>query len=350
MITSINLRNFRSYDDSSFEFEPGVNIVVGPNASGKTNIIESIILAGSGTSYRGRDSNLVMHDKDWSRVEMIVSGDKRIVRLQRELDKIAKTIEIDEQKKVRMPKGKTIPSVLFEPNHLLMFHGGPDLRRDFMDGLLADLSPEFADARKQYMRALLQRNSLLRRDNLKKEDLFVWNLRLSDLGGVVAGFRVGLVDELNNALQDIYRQLSGSEAEITVTYLSKNRIDSYPTDMLKRLEDNLEIDMLRRHTTIGPHRDDFEVYINGHNIKEVASRGEIRTIILACKIFEQQQIEKTTGNKPLILLDDVFSELDGARRRALTAFLKDSQVFITTTDADVVVQHFMQECNVIALV
>lgn len=349
MITSVNLFNFRSYDNASFEFEPNVNIIVGPNASGKTNIIESIILASSGSSYRGRDVNLVMHEKGWSRIEMLVGDDKRVIKLQVENEGLNKTIELNEQKNKRMPKAKTIPSVLFEPNHLLMFHGGPDLRREFVDGLLADLVPGFTTIKNQYKRTLLQRNSLLRKENLRKEDLFVWNLRLSDLGGLIAENRQNLINQMNQELPAVYRQLSGSDTNVSVVYSSKHRIASYATDMLKKLEDNLDIDIMRKHTTSGPHRDDIEVFLGGHNIKEVASRGEVRTVILSLKIFEQMQIEKTYDKKPIVLLDDVFSELDGARRRALTSFLKDSQVFITTTDADVVVQHFSGVCNVIAL-
>ena len=141
MITSISLNNFRSYQDSIFEFEPGVNIIVGPNASGKTNIIESILLASNGSGYRGRDINLIKHDSEWSKIEMTISNDSRVIKIQKENDRIKKTIEIDEQKKSRMPKGKIIQSVLFEPNHLLMFHGGPDMRRDFMDDLLSIIKP-----------------------------------------------------------------------------------------------------------------------------------------------------------------------------------------------------------------
>lgn len=349
MISSIDLRNFRSYENSAFEFEPGVNIIVGPNASGKTNIIESILLASSGATYRGRDINLIMHDKDWSRVEMVVVKNKRVIKLQRDQDKTKKTIELDDQKKARMPKNKVIQSVLFEPNHLQMFHGGPELRRDFIDGILSSINPEFHEIRKKYKRALLQRNNLLKNGNFKKEDIFIWNLRLSDLGGILASYRNELVNEMNQSMSKIYSNLSGVSSNVEVKYISKSRIDSYANDMLKLLEANLEQDTIRKHTTIGPHRDDIEIYINGHNIKNVASRGEVRTVILACKIFEQLKIEDVTGIKPLILLDDVFSELDGSRRKSLTSYLSGNQVFITTTDADVVIQHFMQECNVIPL-
>lgn len=349
MINNINLKNFRSYEDSSFEFEPGVNIIVGPNASGKTNIIESILIATSGSSYRGRDINLVMHTKEWSRIDMSATKTERVVKFQKDGEKIDRSLEIDEQKRKRMPKDKVIKSVLFEPNHLLMFHGGPELRREFIDDLLSSISDEFLALRRDYKRALLQRNTLLRSDRIDKNSVFIWNLRLSDLGGSMASHRNTLLAEMREVIPEIYKDLSSSGAEVTIDYVSKCRVGSYANDMLKLLELNIEKDIARKHTTIGPHRDDIDVYINGHNIKESASRGEVRTIILAFKIFEQQQKEKRFSYKPIILLDDVFSELDGSRRKSLTNYLKDSQVFITTTDADVVIQHFLDDCNIIPL-
>ncbi len=352
-INSIRLQNFRSYTDDSFEFEPGVNIIVGPNASGKTNLIESIMVSCLGNSYKGRDIDLMMHDKDWSRIDTSdEDNNDRTIKLQLSSQKPKKTIEINGQKSVRMPASKRVPFILFEPNHLLMFHGGPELRREFMDNLLSQANPSFATVLRQYRRSLLQRNSLLKSSHYQKvgkEELFVWNLRLSDIGGAVASERLKLIEKMNQELPGIYSQLSNYNSEIKIEYKSACHPDQYASSMLKRLESNLSEDLARGFTTVGPHRDDMEIYLNGYNVKESASRGEIRTIVLTCKIFEQSYIQQTTEQKPIFLLDDVFSELDGARRRSLTEFLQEHQVFITTTDADVVVQHFTDTCKVIAL-
>lgn len=349
MITSIQLRNFRSYEDSSFEFEQGVNIIVGPNASGKTNIIESIMIASTGGGYRGRDINMIMHDKDWARLELIEDSNPRVVKLQRLYEKVDKTIVIDGVSKKRMPKNKLIPSVLFEPNHLLMFHGGPELRREYLDTMLTSLYPEFSVAKNKYKRTVSQRNSLLHRDNLSKDELFIWNLKLSELGGVIASYRLELINELQQILPEIYSSLASDAYDIRVSYLSKCSTDNYASSMLKALEASFELDVIRKHTTIGPHRDDMEVLINRHNVRNVASRGEVRTLILACKIFETNKLYTHHNIRPIIMLDDVFSELDGARRQSLTSYLSDSQVFITTTDADVVIQHFLDKSNIIPL-
>ncbi len=350
MIQNIRLQNFRSYLDESFEFEPGVNIIVGPNASGKTSLIESIMLALVGSSYKGRDVELVRHDTEWARIDVVTNGDgQRTIKLQNQSEKVKKTIELHDQQYMRMPAGKRLPFVLFEPNHLLMFHSGPEMRREFLDVLLDQLKPEFASARRQYKRALLQRNSLLKRGKFTPDELFVWNLRLSDLGGVIARERQQIVTLLNQQLPAIYEQIAGVSTGVSAAYSSVCRVDTYASDLLKKLENNLDKEILRGHTLYGPHRDDIDILLHDYLVKETASRGETRTIVLALKIFEQSQLEQVTNIKPILLLDDVFSELDGARRRHLTDFLKNHQVFITTTDADVVVQHFAEDCNVIAL-
>jgi DNA replication and repair protein RecF len=179
--------------------------------------------------------------------------------------------------------------------------------------------------------------------------LFAWNIRLSQLGAEMATQRIQLIEQLNKKIQKLYRELSHTKAKVTISYSSSCVSDQYSSDMLHKLEANTDTDFERGFTTYGPHRDDMVVHLNGHLIQEAASRGETRTMLLALKILEMQQIEQTRGQKPVLLLDDVFSELDGARRRALTEVLKGYQTFITTTDADVVVEHFLGTCNVIAL-
>src|SRR5690606_34255615 len=137
MIHSLRLQQFRSYKDESFEFEPGVNIIVGPNASGKTNLIESIIFTLNGGSYWGKDNDLIYHGDRGARVNVKVKDEVlRTIKLQEQLGKLKKTVEIHEQQYSRIPASKKLPFVLFEPNHLLMFHGGPEVRRDFIDTLL----------------------------------------------------------------------------------------------------------------------------------------------------------------------------------------------------------------------
>lgn len=352
MISDIRVQNFRSYRDESFEFDPGVNIVVGPNASGKTNLLEALLVGSVGSSYRVRDSELIKHSKPWARLDIHVGDAKRSVKLEwpEGLNSLKKSFVIDNHSFSRLPLHKIEPVVLFEPNHLQLLHGSPDLRREFMDNLLEQTIPGFGVLRRQYKRALAQRNALLKTDpTASREQLFAWNIRLSELGGQIAERRQELITKLSKSLQKLYRRLSKSKAQLEIIYESSCGDGNYSSNLLHKLEKGTALDFQRGFTAYGPHRDDFLIQLNNHPASDVASRGEIRTMILALKIIELELLEQTHDKRPVLLLDDVFSELDGARRRALTDFLSGYQTFITTTDADVVVQHFMDKCHIIPL-
>lgn len=239
--------------------------------------------------------------------------------------------------------------VLFEPNHLQLLTGSPELRRDFLDDLLEHTDAEFGVIRRQYQRTLKQRNALLKHGPSSHQALFVWDIRLSELGGMIVERRQRLLKTISRGLGHLYRQLSTSQAKVGVQYVGSCTLDNYATDLLKKLELHSKLDYQRGFTAYGPHRDDFVILLNRHPLTGVASRGEVRTFLLGLKILEMQILEDVRSIKPLLLLDDVFSELDGARRRALTEFLAGHQTFITTTDADVVIRHFMEECRIIPM-
>lgn len=352
MIADIRLQNFRSYKDESFEFDKGVNIVVGPNASGKTNLLEALLVACVGGSYRVRDTDLVRYDTPWARLDVHAEQGPRIVKLETPAGatQVKKTITVDGKSFVRLPLHKTLPVVLFEPNHLQLLHGSPEGRRDFMDTLLEHTSAGFGVLRRQYKRALTQRNALLKQEpHVAKQQLFAWNIRCSELGGQIAEKRLSLLEAINHRLEKLYGQLSKSKLSVEAHYVTSCGGNHYGSTMLHKLDHGSGLDFQRGFTAYGPHRDDFQLLLGGHPAVTAASRGEIRTLLLGLKIIELQLLEDAHGQRPLLLLDDVFSELDGKRRKALTDFLSGYQTFITTTDADVVVQHFMNDCHIIAL-
>lgn len=350
MLESIRLQNFRSYVDDSFEFDPGVNIIVGPNASGKTNLLEAVLMVARGSSYRAKDAELLQFDAPWARLEARTPDGARIVKLQKEYVTAKKTFEIHEQLFQRLSLQKTIPIVLFEPNHLSLLTGSPELRRTFLDDLIEQMLPGFSTTRRAYRRVLAQRNALLKKGfHAASSQVFVWNLRLSELGGRIASERLKLIESIQKLATETYQGLSGTDAKVSVNYESTCSIEQYETSLLRSLEKNLERDCLLGFTTAGPHRDDMRVLLNGRPVEETASRGETRSLILMLKIVELQLMGAARGMTPLLLLDDVFSELDGKRRHALTVHLQKYQTFITTTDADVVLKHFTESCNIIPL-
>lgn len=346
MITDIRLQQFRSYDDAAFELSDGVNIIVGPNASGKTNLLEAILILGRGNSYRGTTADLVRFGEPWARLDAHTPHGQRTVKLEPAVT-TKKSFNINGRPFIRLPLAKTLPTVLFEPEHLQLLTGRPDLRREYLDDLLEQTTIDYSKLRHEYRRTLSQRNALLKRGHPADSQLFAWNIRLSELGGQIAGFRYNLVDTLGKQIGDLYRQLSGGKVKTGLEYTTPFAIDNYSSNLLRKLEANTEQDVARGFTAYGPHRDDLRVNLNGREAQETASRGEIRTILLALKILELKLLEGIREQKPLLLLDDVFSELDGTRRKALTNFLKNYQTFITTTDADVVIKNFANNYNII---
>jgi DNA replication and repair protein RecF len=349
MITDLRLQQFRSYSDESFELSPGVNIVVGPNASGKTNLLEAVLVLALGSSYRAKDSELIAFDKPWARLDAnMVTGNTRTVKILAE-PVPGKNYEIVGKTYKRLSLQNTLPAVLFEPNHLLLLSGGPERRRNYLDDLLEQTTPGYGTTRRQHKRALAQRNSLLKQPHASDTQFFAWNVRLSQLAGQIVRARTELVEKLDAQLGSLYKELSKSKTKVAVRYDSKWSAEAYETSLLRKLEADLQLDKQRGFTAAGPHREDLLVHVNDHPASEVASRGEVRTTVLALKIIELQIISELRDIAPLLLLDDVFSELDGRRRHALTEYLATYQTFITTTDADLVLQHFTESCNIIPL-
>jgi DNA replication and repair protein RecF len=351
MLTDLRLQNFRSFIDSSFEFTPGVNIIVGPNAIGKTNLIEAILMLARGSSYRAKDSELVRFDHTWARLDghSEISGLRTVKLVAQPTSN--KTFEIDGKAFKQLSQERILAVVLFEPNHLQLFTGSPERRRDYLDNLLEQTVTGYGKIRRQYNRTLMQRNNLLKQaGNISQNQLFPWDIRLSQLAGQIIRERSKLVETINTELTSLYKNLSQTKTKVTATYDNCWSVEDYESQLIKKLETNLTTDKLRGFTSSGPHREDLLITFDGHPVQTIASRGEIRTAVLVLKIIELHIIQAARDDQaPILLLDDVFSELDGRRRRILTDYLDDYQTFITTTDADIVLQHFAEGCNVISL-
>ena len=346
MISSIRLQNFRSYKDDSFEFDPGVNIVVGPNASGKTNLLEAVLVLARGSSYRVRDIELVQFGKPWARLDGTFQKNTRAVKL----EPGDKTFLIDGKPFKRLSLERTLPVVFFEPNHLQLMTRGPDQRREYFDDLLERSQPAYRSLVASYKRTLAQRNALLKHSRTQAaQQLFAWNIRLSQLGSQIAVSRQQLAGEINQILAKTYSQIAKHKSNVEMKYEAQFPVGNYASRLLSKLEAGAKLDFERGFTAYGPHREDFSFYLDGQNVAQTASRGETRSLLLALKIFELGLIEKARGQRPIFLLDDVFSELDGARRRALVARLKKHQTIITTTDAEAVLEYFSGTHNLMPL-
>ncbi len=345
MLQTLELANVRSYKNGLFQFSDSVNIIVGPNASGKTNLLEAIHMVCKGEAFKSDDANMVNHNSEWARIDCQYDDQSRVVKLKK--TPLSKTFVFDDLEKKRFPVDKNIPVVLFEPIHLLLLGGEPERRRAYIDNLLTQTENSYGSLLKSFKRIVSQRNRLLKQETISPEHLFVWDVQLSDIAGKVIEFRKKYTDFLQEQLTRNYQSVSGNEEILKITYESKIPSEHYANELLNKLKHDFALDKARGYTGSGPHRDDLKITIDGHDVRDSASRGETRSIVLALKMAELNILEQKTGKKPLLLLDDVFSELDGKRRRTLSETLQKYQTFITTTDADVVIEHFSKSCNII---
>lgn len=351
MIENIRLQNFRSYSDQAFEFDDKTNIVVGPNASGKTNLLEAVYFVAMGNPVRSLDETFIKKGSEWARIDAITNDDqKRTIKLSYENERVKKTFEIDGVPKRKLTADIVLPAILFEPNQLYRLTTSPEVRRAFIDELCQLIDQTTYQLKKDYLRALSQRNRLLKQKGIAtKNNMFAWNVRLCELGENLFKVRLDVIDRLNANLSQFYSSISGGEEKMHLTYQTKQDINNYGTSLMSRLYKEIELDIIRGYTGSGPHRDDILITVDKVVLKNIASRGETRTLVLALKKCETKLVEDATKKRPILLLDDVFSELDGKRRKLLTSFISDYQSIITTTDADIIDKSYAQKTNLIKL-
>jgi len=347
-ITRLELTNFRSYEAAKFALDPGLTIVAGPNASGKTNLLESLFVMSLTKSFRARDRELVRHGQDHFRIVATSPETEYALGLKLTETSAEKKVTHDKVAKSLASHLGRLPVTLFEPADLGMVSGPPDGRRKYLDFMLVQTDPTFIKKMQSYRRVLRQRNALLGWDDGARirREIFVWDLQLTELAVDIYEHRVRLLDQLNRAVPGVYGNIAGGHADITFIYLPSVK-GEYANEFAEELGRNLPRDIAAGFTTIGPHREDFAIEFSGRGISTVASRGEVRTAVLAMKIAELDYIETATGAKSLLLLDDVFSELDKSRRGYLIDRLGDHQTVITTTDADAITREFTMPHEVI---
>ena len=347
-ISRIQLTNFRSYSDTEFDLDPSVTIVVGPNASGKTNLLESLYVLASTKSFRAKDIDLVAHGSDYYRIS--AQADDKAYSLALKVNpNTEKRVAHDGVKQSLIHHIGEIQATLFEPTDLDLISGPPERRRKYLDYILTQTDKNYNKTLIAYKRVLKQRNALLDGYdvNIIRRQIFFWDVQLADLASDIYQKRLNLITYLNNHLSKIYEEISGTLIPINITYLPSVISDDYSNGFLEALSNNIERDIGAGFTTIGPHREDFKISFYSNDITTIASRGEVRSVVLALKLAEVTYSHEKTGIRPLLLLDDVFSELDSMRREHLINSLNGYQTIITTTDADAVVKDLLVPHSII---
>jgi DNA replication and repair protein RecF len=240
-----------------------------------------------------------------------------------------KKFKINEQNFSRLPQKNKIPVVLFEPEELRLVNGSPARRRKFLDQFIGQIDPMYQISLRRYEKALKQRNTLLKKPNSKKDDLFVWNIALSEHGSYITEKRIEFVNNINEKINDVYKSISGNQDKVNLSY-SYNTGQNSQQKLFSELDNSFDKDKIIGTTSIGPHRHDLIFTFNKSPAKEISSRGEVRTIILALKFIEMEILESIYNDKPIILLDDVYGELDESRQKKLGNITRDHQVIITS--------------------
>ena len=329
IIKSLAVENFRSHKSFSKQLSPTVTVITGPNGSGKTSFIEAIMVALGGHSFKAGDKDLLKRGAEWWRIDLHLDDQSRTVKFQPGATK-PKQFVVDDKTSVRLPQAQRYPVVLFEPDDLRLLHGSPSRRRRFIDGFAAQLIPEYSRVLRRYERALLQRNKLLK-SHSPDESLFAWNVALAQYGAQIIDIRIRLIERLNTGLNPTYNTIAQTKDAVAVHY-SHTLVDHTEQKMLAELEANLERDRTLGYTSVGPHRHDVLFHFNDSPAIGSASRGEVRTIILALKFLEVDIVQEVTNKPPVVLLDDVLSELDDTRQSHLATKFQDHQIIMTSTN------------------
>ncbi len=325
VVQKISLKNFRCHEEFELDCNRPTTLIIGENGSGKTSVLEAIYLALRGKSFKGVDREIMKREQDFYRAEIdLIDAQKIIIRF----DGAKKSFEIDGKKSLRLPKKNRYPVVLFEPDDIYLVGSSPSRRRDYFDELFKQINENYSLALSKYNKALKQRNDLLKQENVSRDDLFSWNIMCANYGAKVIHWRVQNLAKINEKMTEVYRNIANNNDECSIKYLG---LECDESRYLQHLEQNYERDRILGYTSFGVHRDDYEFRFNGEKADGSASRGENRSMILSLKFIEARILEQEVGKAPVVLLDDIFSELDEMRQKHLIANFKDYQMIITST-------------------
>ena len=335
-IRSIELKNFRNYENLEIFFDEGTNILFGDNAQGKTNILEAAYMSGTTKSHKGsRDKEMIRFGEEEAHLKTVVARGGREYQIDMHLKKNrAKGIAIDKSpiKKASELFG-ILNIVFFSPEDLNIIKNGPAERRRFLDSELCQLDRIYLADLTNYNKILAQRNKLLKdmiyRPSLS-DTLPVWDMQLIETGKKIIRRRKQFVDELREIVSDIHYRISGGKEDLFLKY-EPNIDDIFFEDELSRAK---EKDKKLCQTSVGPHRDDLLFSIGDVDIRKYGSQGQQRTSALSLKLSEIELVRKSISDTPVLLLDDVLSELDSSRQNYLLNNISDTQTIITCTGLD----------------
>lgn len=340
-VQKLKLENFRNYDELELEFDPHLNLIIGDNGQGKTNLLEAIFMGGFGRSFRtSREREILKFHTDtaYLGVQFYQNGIESFLEM-RFLEDKKKLLRYNGGVLTRLSEwvGR-LNIVAFTPEDLKLVKESPIERRRFLDREISQMSPKYLLAFVHYNRALDQRNALIRNKSTQWEMYEIWEEKMAQYGAQVISKRLEFVEKLNRISQGIHQQMTNGKENFKVEYLSfvvhENPLDydTIVSAIKEKLENFREKDLERGFTWCGPHRDDLKLTIDGQEARVYGSQGQQRTAALSLKLSEIEIIYDETGEYPVLILDDVMSELDQHRQNLLIKTFEKVQTFITTTE------------------
>ncbi len=336
IIKSLELADFRNYSSLHIDFSEGTNILYGDNAQGKTNILEAIFISATTKSHKGsKDKDIIHFHKEEAHIRTYLQKEEDEIRVDMHLRKNkSKGIAIDGQKIKKASELLGLLNVVFfSPEDLSIIKNGPAERRRFVDMELCQLDSFYIYNLNHYNKIVNQRNKLLKDMYFNpslRDTLNIWDSQLISFGSKIIERRKLFVEQLNEIIYDIHKKLSGNQEELVIQYEPDVLIENYE----KLLSSCQDRDIKLKQTTVGPHRDDFSFLVGDIDIRKFGSQGQQRTAALSLKLSEIELVKKLTKENPVLLLDDVLSELDSNRQNYLLSTIGDIQTIITCTGLD----------------
>ena len=341
--SNLELYNFRNYEYENISFSDGVNIIHGENGMGKTNILEAVYYFSYGRSFRSGGKEVIKDGEKEARISLSFENSQR--KLESDIKFLSgkrKEIYINEieLKKTSQLLGNFI-CVLFTPDEMGIIKGMPEVRRKFCDSSIMPLRPNYIKELIKYRNILVQKIALLK--SRQYETLDIWNEKLAETGSRIMKLRESYIERINQKAREIQNEISGGKEELNLIYNPSVKLKE---NYLEKLTEYKEKEKENLFCMVGVHRDDIDIFINGKSAKNYASQGQIRTAVLSLKLAETEIIKEETGEYPVMLLDDILSELDKSRREFLISKIKGKQIIITCTDIE---NYFNDNVNIIEI-
>lgn len=340
-IHALRLINYRNYKELFLEFNPNLNILIGKNGQGKTNLVEAIYLLGFGKSFRtNKDKELVKFHEEHAYVCGRFTKQERSNEIELFFNnKNKKGAKIN---KISIDKVSDLIGrfniVVFSPEDLKLVKDGPKERRKFIDKEISQILPKYYYLITTYNKILMQRNNLLKMRNVDLNLLDIYDEQLATSGSAIYLYRRDFIKKLAQIARDMHKKLTDGTEDFKISYSNQlkvcegDREEDVNQRFKSKLSEDRKFDIERGNTKTGPHKDDLEVFINGIDVRTYGSQGQQRTSSISLKLSEIQLIKEEIGENPVLILDDVFSELDEKRQGLLIENLKDVQIFVTSAE------------------